>query len=124
MNELLLNILSVVVTTIIIPLITFLGIKLNNFLKTKVQNEKMQKYLDAATKAVTLAVTTTTQTYVDNLKKSGEFTAEAQQEAFKRAKEKALALITQDAKNALEALYGDFNEWLTLQIETTVKDLK
>lgn len=124
MNELLLNILSVVVTTIIIPLITFLGIKLNNFLKTKVQNEKMQKYLDAATKAVTLAVTTTTQTYVDNLKKSGNFTAEAQQEAFKRAKEKALTLITQDAKNALEALYGDFNEWLTLQIETTVKDLK
>ena len=124
MNELLLNILSVVVTTIIIPLITFLGIKLNTYLKSKVQNEKMQNYLDAATKAVTLAVTTTMQTYVDNLKKSGNFTAEAQQEAFKRAKEKALTLITQDAKNALETLYGDFNEWLTLQIETTVKDIK
>ena len=124
MNELLLNILSVVVTTIIIPLITFLGIKLNTYLKSKVQNEKMQNYLDASTKAVTLAVTTTMQTYVDNLKKSGNFTAEAQQEAFKRAKEKALTLITQDAKNALEALYGDFNEWLTLQIETTVKNLK
>ena len=124
MNELLLNILSVVVTTIIIPLITFLGIKLNTYLKSKVQNEKMQNYLDASTKAVTLAVTTTMQTYVDNLKKSGNFTAEAQQEAFKRAKEKALTLITQDAKNALKALYGDFNEWLTLQIETTVKNLK
>lgn len=124
MNDLLLNIISVVVTSIIIPLITFLGIKLNNYLKTKVQNETLQKYLDAATKAVTLAVTTTTQTYVDNLKKSGNFTAEAQQEAFKRAKEKALTLITQDAKNALETLYGDFNEWLTLQIETTVKDIK
>lgn len=124
MNDIVLNIISVVVTSVIIPLITYLGLKLSTYLKTKINNEKAKNYIDQATNAVTLAVTKTMQTYVDSLKASGNFTEEAQKAAYEKAKAQALALITKDAKNAVAALYGDFNEWLNAQIETQVKEIK
>ena len=124
MNELLLNILSVVITSIVMPLIIYLGKKLSAYLKTKTDNEKAQKLITDATNSVTLAVASTLQTYVDTLKKNGEFTKEAQNEAFKRAKETALKLIKDEAKNAITANFGDFNTWLVALIETKVKELK
>lgn len=124
MNELLLNILSVVITSIVMPLIIYLGKKLSAYLKTKTDNEKAQKLITDATNSVTLAVASTLQTYVDTLKKNGEFTKKAQNEAFKRAKETALKLIKDEAKNAITANFGDFNTWLVALIETKVKELK
>lgn len=124
MNDILLNIISVVVTSIVIPLITYGGIKLNTYLKNKIENDKLEKYATQATDAVVLAVTSTMQTYVDSLKANGEFTQEAQKTAFERAKAVALSLITQEAQNALKTIYGDFNGWLNCQIETKVKEIK
>lgn len=124
MNELLLNIISVVVTSILIPVIIFLGNKLSAYLKTKTENEKIQKYVDQAVNAVVLAVTSTAQTYVDALKKAGEFNEDAQKLAFNKAKDQALKLITVEGQKAIEALYGDFDEWLTAFIEATVKEIK
>ena len=124
MNDILLNIISVAVTSIVIPLITFLGIKLNKYLKAKIDNENAREVLEQATNAVTLAVTCTMQTYVDALKASGKFDENAQKEALERAKEQALTLITPAAKDVLKTIYGDFNEWLVAQIETKVKEIK
>lgn len=124
MNELLLNIISVVVTSILIPVIVFLGNKLSAYLKNKIENEKLQKYVDQATNAVVLAVTSTAQTYVDALKKAGEFNEDTQKLAFNKAKDQALKLITVEGQKAIETLYGDFDEWLTAFIEATVKEIK
>lgn len=124
MNEILLNIISVVVTSIVIPLITYLGIRLSAYLKTKIKSEKLHIHLENAIDAVTIAVSTVMQTYVDSLKKSGNFTAEAQKVAFLQAKEAALKLITDEAKEAITASFGDFNTWLDALIETKVKEIK
>ena len=40
MNQLLLNILATVVTCIILPLISFLGVKLTQWLNTKIKNDE------------------------------------------------------------------------------------
>lgn len=45
MNEILLNVLSVVVTAIIISLISFLGFKLFQFLTAKIKDEKAANFL-------------------------------------------------------------------------------
>lgn len=124
MNDILMDIFYVVVTSIIIPLIIFGGKKLNEFLNTKIKNETLQKHVDQATNAVVLAVTSTMQTYVDALKKAGEFTEDAQKLAFNKAKDQALKLITVEGQKAIEAIYGDFNEWLTALIETKVNETK
>lgn len=68
MNDILLNIISVVVTAIIIPLITMLGSKLISWINSKIQNEKVAGLLTQTTEAVINAVRSAFQTYVEQLK--------------------------------------------------------
>ena len=73
MNEVLLNILSVVVTAVILPLISYAGTRLISYLNSKIKDEKARELLTQATGVVTNAVRAVFQTYVDSLKKSGNF---------------------------------------------------
>ena len=80
MNEILLNVLSCVVTAVIIPLITLLGSKLIKWISSKIDNEKTSKYITEATTIVLDAVVNVKcvfQTYVEALKKEGSFNKDA-----------------------------------------------
>jgi hypothetical protein len=127
LNELLMTLIQAVIIPAIPILVTFL-VKL---LKAKaeqatikINNELVQQYLQEAVDSVLQAVTFTSQTYVDNLKKQGKFDAEAQKIAFNTAKDIALQLLTEDAKNLITDLYGDLTVWLDTKIEQTVKEQK
>lgn len=127
LNELLMTLIQAVIIPAIPILVTFL-VKL---LKAKaeqatikINNELVQQYLQEAVDSVLQAVTFTSQTYVDNLKKQGKFDTEAQKIAFTTAKEVALQLLTEDAKKMIGDLYGDLMVWLDTKIEQTVKEQK
>lgn len=77
--------------------------------------------LAEVTEAVTTAVTYTSQTYVDALKKKGIFDTKAQAEALQKAKDKTLALLSESAKNVLAGIYGDLNGYLETMIEAQVR---
>ena len=124
MNEILLNVLSVLLTAVILPLISIAGTQLIKFINSKIKNNELAKQLTTATTIVTNAVRVVFQTYVDTLKKNGGFDKEAQAEALNRAKNIALSQITEDTKSYIEENYGDFNNWLTIQIESTIDLLK
>ena len=124
MNEILLNILSVLLTAVILPLISIAGTQLIKFINSKIKNNELAKQLSTATTIVTNAVRVVFQTYVDTLKKKGNFDKEAQAEALTRAKNIALSQITEDTKSYIEENYGDFNNWLTIQIEASINCLK
>ena len=124
MNEILLNILSVVVTAVILPLISYAGTKLVSYLNSKIQNEKTKDLLAQATLVVTNAVRAVFQTYVDSLKKSGNFGKEAQIEALNKAKEIALAQLSEDVKDYINKNFGGVDSWLTTQIEATINLIK
>ena len=124
MNEILLNVLSVLLTAVILPLISIAGTQLIKFINSKIKNNELSKQLTTATTIVTNAVRVVFQTYVDTLKKNGSFDKEAQAEALTRAKNIALSQITEDTKSYIEDNYGDFNNWLTIQIESTIDSLK
>ncbi len=118
-------------TAIILPLLVALVSlavvwikKKETELTSNIKDANVKKYIGLATDAVLKAVQYTTQTYVDSLKKTGVFTKEAQQEAFERAKLLASTMINQSAKDIITEAYGDFNTWVTTQIEATVKDVK
>ena len=49
MNQILLNVLATVVTCIILPLISFLGVKLTQWLNTKIKNDKGKALMEKAT---------------------------------------------------------------------------
>ena len=93
-------------------------------LEKQVENENAAKYIDMASEAVTQAVTFTSQTFVDALKKEGAFTWEKQHEAFVIAKRKVLEILSETAVDALQEIYGDFDTWLDTKIEQACRDTK
>ncbi len=121
MNDILINIISVLVTAVILPLISFAGTKLISWLNAKVKDENAKMQLAVATTIVKNAVLTVFQTYVDSLKASGTFNAQAQNTALLKAKEIALSQMTAEVKEYIIKNYGDIENWLTTQIESTIK---
>lgn len=131
MNETLNELLMTIIQAVIIPAIPIVVAYLVKLLKakteqtaTKISNELVRQYLQEAIDSVLQAVTYVSQTYVDSLKKQGKFDAEAQKIAFNTAKDIALQLLTEDAKNLITDLYGDLTVWLDTKIEQTVKEQK
>ena len=124
MNELFINIISVVVTVVVIPLITLLGTKLIKWITTKIDDEKSARILSDASTIILNSVKTVFQTYVDALKKNGTFNQSAQEEAMNKAKEIALSQLSSETIKFIEKNYGDAGSWLTVQIEATINTLK
>jgi len=124
MNEMLINIISVLVTAVVIPVISLLGAKLVSWLSTKIKNEKTNKMIKTATEIVVSVVKTVFQTYVDALKKEGKFDKESQILALTKAKDIALSQMTEDVKEFIQTNYGELDLWLTTQIEATINTLK
>ncbi len=124
MNQILLNILAAVTTCIILPLISFLGIKLSQWLSTKIKDEKAAALFTKAVDIVTNAVRITFQTYVESLKNSGSFGKEEQLIAFEKAKAIIISELTEDLKVFITQNYGDLQTWISNQIEATIYKLK
>ena len=124
MNQILLNILAAVTTCIILPLISFLGIKLSQWLSTKIKDEKAAKLLTQSTEIVVTAVQSVFQTYVESLKNSGTFDKTAQVEALNKAKAIVTSELTVELKDFIVSNYGDLESWITNQIEASIYKLK
>ena len=121
------DVLYLIITGILPLLITygilFLKVKIKEQEK-KLENDQLVKYIDAATDAISKAVLTVNQTYVDSLKKQGKFDEEAAKTAKQMAIDKAKALITENSKEAIETLYSDFEAYLNDAIEELVRENK
>ena len=121
----------VLLQAVIIAAVPVITTNLCSFLKqksnqaaAKTNNELAASYIKEAADAVTTAVTFTSQTYVDNLKNSGAFSAENQKEAFNKAMSKAMEIMSAEAKNYLAKAYGDLTNYLATKIEAEVRDQK
>lgn len=124
MNEIILNIISVVVTAVILPLISYAGARLITWLNAKIKDENAKQQLTVATYIVTNAVRSVFQTYVEALKKNGTFDKESQKVALIKAKNDALAQMTDETKEYITKNYGNLETWIITQIESTINILK
>lgn len=124
MNDIIFNIISVVVTAVILPLISYAGTRLITWLNAKIKDENAKQQLTVATDIVTSAVRSVFQTYVEVLKKNGTFDKESQKVALIKAKDEALSQMTDEIKDYITKNYGDLQTWLTTQIEATINILK
>ena len=102
-----------VVSAVLVPMLVA-------WLKTKTKNEVITKAIDRAGDIITKAANTTTQTYVDALKKEGKFDAEAQKKAFQMTMTAVLTLLNDETKKAIVETYGDLQKWLITEIENAV----
>lgn len=124
MNEILINVLSIIVTAVIIPLISYLGVRLSTYLNNKIKDENAKRMLNEATQIVLNATRVVFQTYVEALKEKGEFNVDAQLIALGKAKTIALSEMSEDIKNFITKNYGDLTNWITNQIEASINILK
>ena len=125
------EILTLLLEIVIIPLLGALTVYIVTLLKAKtkeitdkIENDKADKYIYMLSNTITKCVTATNQTYVDNLKKENAFTKEAQQKALKMTADAVLAILSDEAKAYLPTIVGDLNTYILTQIESEVNRLK
>ena len=111
----------------IIPLFGVLTVYITSLIQKKTQeitkeadNEIANKYINLLSETITQCVIATNQTYVESLKKSGSFDAEAQKEAFRRTYESVMNILTVEAKQYLANVYGELDKYITSKIESEV----
>ena len=126
-----LNYILYVVLTVILPVIAKYTV---DFIKTKIKesniveeatkNENISNLVKDALSDVMDAVLYVNQTFVETLKTKNEFTPEAWEEAKKKAYNAAIETISEESKNAVIMMYGSFDKWLQLKIESSVNIAK
>lgn len=112
----------------IIPLLgvltSFLIVYINKkkeALKLQAKDDTQRKYLDLLADAISDSVLAVQQTYVDSLKQSGSFDAEAQKKAFQDACTNVMTVLNAEAQTILTELVGDLNTYIAIKIEAQVK---
>lgn len=89
-------------------------------IQIKVDSDMADKYIQMLTETITACVIATNQTYVDSLKRQGKFDSKAQKEAFEITYNAIMAILTDEAKHYLTAVYGDLTAYITTRIEAEV----
>lgn len=100
-------------------LIALIKIKIQE-LKQKKNDELYLKYLTMLDQTITDCVISTTQTYVESLKKQGAFDADAQKLAFTKTYTNVMKILSEDAKEYLQEAMGDLETYIYNKIEANV----
>ncbi len=88
------------------------------------ENEIAAKYIAKLADTITACVEAVNQTYVDTLKKKGQFGIEEQKEAFQRVYNEVLEVLKGEAYDYLDSMYIDFDTYLKTLIEAQVRNSK
>lgn len=122
-----LELLNQIFQVCIVPLLAVLTTYLVKYIETKrdeiiteKNNTLAEKYIKMLSDTITDCVKATNQTYVDSLKDKNAFTKEAQEEAFKKTSDAVMLILSQEAKDYLSTIYGDLNQYIITQIESSV----
>jgi cobyrinic acid a,c-diamide synthase len=125
------EILTQIFEVCIIPLLGILTVYLVTFINKKKdelvqksENETLDKYLEMLADTIETCVIATNQTYVESLKNSDSFDAEAQKKAFEDTKTAVLNILGAEAIDYLNTALGDLNIYIEQKIESTVKVYK
>ncbi len=124
MSDIIISVISIVVTSVVLPLITFGGTRLIQFLNQKIKDERTKGILTNLTQIIERAVRSVFQTYVEALKKENKFTKDAQLKALDLAKVEVLKQISNETAEFIKDNYGDIDYFITSQIESTINLLK
>lgn len=125
-SNVLYTILTAIVPVVAVFVVNFIKAKIkeSNIIEEATKNEVLSDLVKDALADVMDAVLYVNQVYTDTLKSAGKFDKAAQEEAFNRAYVEAINLISDESRKAIEQLYGSFDKWLKLKIESSVNMAK
>lgn len=122
------EILSIVVTAVLLPLVGWFITVITDSIKERTHNSKLDKLLDIAQDSVTTAVQEVMQTYVDSVKKAGDWNSTTKDIAFEKAREKAIELMGVAAYKGLGELFDSAERqmevWLKSKLEAATREEK
>lgn len=95
-----------------------------SWLSTKIKNEKVRVALENTRDIIMAAVSETSQTFVDDLKKTGNFTDALKNEAYDKTLARVKAQLTDEATKLIKTTTNDLDAWLEAEIEKAVKNSK
>ena len=124
LKEFLLTFLTALATGLSAVIIKLITAKIA-YITAKTQDEKKVRFLTWLEEDVIVkCINTTTQTYVDELKKQGNFNADAQKIAMEKTTEAILTVLTEADKELLETYVDDISTWITTRVESYMQSLK
>ena len=123
------QILMLIITTVLVPLLSWgvsVLIKLADAKIAQIKNETIRNAFTDARKelsaAVEAAVAETQQTFVDEIKKDGKFDKAAAKQAFDKSYVRVLEIMSHAGMEIIEDATGAVNELITAEIEKAVRD--
>lgn len=87
-------------------------------------NEMLKKYTSMLEATISNCVIATNQTYVEALKEQNAFGSVEQKIAFEKTYVAVMEILTEEAKNYLQEMFGDLQAYITSQIEAQVNKNK
>jgi len=121
-TQLILGIISILITVLGAQLSSFMNIKINN-VKDSVKNEKVNKYIDNALDIIRKVVISLNQTTVGKLKvaaSDGKLTEEEINDITTGAIETVLNTLSENTKEQLSMIYGDVEDWIYINIQNFI----
>ena len=116
LTEIIISILGIVITVVSGYIIAWIN--------SKIKDEKIKRILNDALNIVSNGVDYVYQTYVEELKGTTLWDADAMKEASSRAMEYINANLTEEAKAFISENGKDLAEWIKEQIEIAIKKSK
>lgn len=118
------EIINTILTMLVVPLLALVAKSIIAYTKHKIAhleqrigNEAVNSLLERAADGIESAVIAVNQTFVEALKQQGSFDAVAMEKSFRLAKEKAIILLSESAKEELSLVVGDLEAWIETKIE-------
>lgn len=118
------DVLLTVLGTVITATVSGLGTLVMYWINKHIKDEKVKAWVSSLSKIVFNAVQSVQQTYVDSIKGTGAWTAEAQKTALNKALTVAESELSDDMKTWIKENFGDVEKYLTTLIEAQIQTLK
>lgn len=118
------NIILSVLATVLTGLASWGVSVLVAWINSKIKNEKVRAAIESARDIIVAAVAETSQTFVDNLKKTGDFSEALQAEAYEKTFSRVKSQLTAEAYELIKATVNDVDAWIASEIEKAVADRK
>ena len=124
MNNVFNNLMLTVLTVGLFALIKILIGQVKEYTNKNIKNERAKKAIEKALEVVTLAVNTTNQTFVKDLKDKDSFDKRAMEEAYNASKKAVLDMLDKETKDILEEEFSNTDLFLNNAIESKVWEIK
>ena len=114
------EVLSIIWSAIILPILAYIGKEIQQWLKTK----KLNKYAEILEHNMSSAVKEIYETIVKDIKHTDEWTYEKKLEVKEMAKQKAIECLSNSVYESLKKANGDFDEYLDTLVGKSLFELK